>query len=129
MLVRAGLSDGVLVKEERTYKRLVEVLGMARHCGRIPCEALRDDTAISAEPAAYDDGPGHFPTTLLAAARDFRLDRRTGQQVRLDWPRWGERAINRPRKGLRWRATAPAVARIDLVWRLFSPWTITDPRS
>jgi hypothetical protein len=66
------------------------VLGMARHCGRIPWEALRDDTAISAEPAAYDDGPGHFHTTLLAAARDLRLDRRTGQQVRLE--AWSETA-------------------------------------
>ncbi|WP_124266642.1 MULTISPECIES: hypothetical protein [Streptomyces] len=29
------ISDGVLVKEERTYKQTVELLGMARRSGRI----------------------------------------------------------------------------------------------
>ncbi len=32
----AVLSDKMLVKEERTYKHLVEVLGMARRSGRTP---------------------------------------------------------------------------------------------
>ncbi|MGW1976720.1 hypothetical protein [Streptomyces sp. NPDC001889] len=79
----ALVSDGVLVKEERAYKRLVDVLGMARRSGRLPWEALRDDTAISAEPAAYT-GPAGFRAALLAAAEDFRLDRQTGQEIRLE---------------------------------------------
>ncbi|GGZ42768.1 hypothetical protein [Streptomyces poonensis] len=85
----ALVSDGVLAKEERTYKRLVEVLGMARRSGRIPWQALRDDTEISVVPVAYD-GPVHFHGTLLAAARDFRLDRQAGQPVSLEV--WSETA-------------------------------------
>ncbi|MEH6375883.1 hypothetical protein V7793_16325 [Streptomyces sp. KLMMK] len=83
------ISDGVLVKEERTYKRLVEVLGMARRSGRILWEALRDDTEVTAVPVAYD-GPAGFHQTLLEAARAFRLDRQAGQQVRLEV--WSETA-------------------------------------
>ncbi|MEV4442560.1 hypothetical protein AB0K09_26835 [Streptomyces sp. NPDC049577] len=77
------ISDGVLVKEERTYKRLVEVLGMARRSGRIPWEALRDDTENTAVPVAYA-GPADFHQALLEAARAFRLDRQAGQRVRLE---------------------------------------------
>ncbi|WP_367140994.1 MULTISPECIES: hypothetical protein [Streptomyces] len=83
------ISDGVLIKEERTYKRLVEVLGMARRSGRIPWEALRDDTEITAVPVAYE-GPADFHQTLLEAARGFRLDRQAGQKVRLEV--WSETA-------------------------------------
>ncbi|MCK7627981.1 hypothetical protein MUU72_33670 [Streptomyces sp. RS10V-4] len=83
------ISDGVLLKEERTYKRLVEVLGMARRSGRIPWEALRDDTEITAVPVAYDS-PADFHQTLLQAAHGFRLDRQAGQEVRLEV--WSETA-------------------------------------
>ena len=77
------ISDGVLVKEERTYKQTVELLGMARRSGRIPWEALRDDTEIRAEPVAYD-GPDDFRAGLRQAALDYRLDRQAGQPVRLE---------------------------------------------
>ncbi|MCX4791904.1 hypothetical protein OG369_39285 [Streptomyces sp. NBC_01221] len=30
------ISDGVLAKETRTYKRLIEVIGMGRRSGRTP---------------------------------------------------------------------------------------------
>lgn len=67
------ISNGVLVKEERTYKQTVELLGMARRSGRILWEALRDDTEIRAEPVAYD-GPDGFRAGLRQAALDYRLD-------------------------------------------------------
>ena len=79
----ALVSDGVLPKEERTYKRLVEVLGMARRSGRIPWEAVRDDTQIDVEPPAFA-GPGEFGQVLLAAAQDFRPDRQAGQPPQPD---------------------------------------------
>ncbi|MEU0941055.1 hypothetical protein [Embleya sp. NPDC005971] len=85
----ALVSDGVLAKEEKTYKRLVEVLGMARRSGRVPWDALRDDTAVGVEPLAYT-GPDHFRRTLLALGEDFRLDRQAGQPVRLEV--WSETA-------------------------------------
>ncbi|WP_327425368.1 hypothetical protein OG612_44700 (plasmid) [Streptomyces sp. NBC_01527] len=73
------ISDGVLVKEERTYKQTVE----ARRSGRIPWETLRDDTGIRAEPVAYE-GPDGFRAGLRRAALDYRLDRQAGQPVRLE---------------------------------------------
>ncbi|MER5870523.1 hypothetical protein [Streptomyces sp. NPDC002044] len=83
------ISDGILVKEERTYKGLVDVLGMARRSGRIPWEALRDDTAINAEPDFYD-GPADFRAAVHRAAAGYRLDRQAGQPVRLEI--WSETA-------------------------------------
>ncbi|WP_097935177.1 MULTISPECIES: hypothetical protein [unclassified Streptomyces] len=77
------ISDGVLVKEERTYKQTVELLGMARRSGRIPWEALRDDTEIRAEPVAHE-GPDDFRAGLRRAALEYRLDRQAGQPVRLE---------------------------------------------
>ncbi|MFD3780282.1 hypothetical protein [Streptomyces sp. NPDC058612] len=77
------ISDGVLVKEERTYKQTVELLGMARRSGRIPWEALRDDTEIRAEPVAYE-GPDDLRAGLRQAALNYRLDRQAGQPVRLE---------------------------------------------
>jgi len=85
----ALVSDGVLPKEERAYKRLVEVLGMARRSGRIAWEAVRDDTQVEVEPAAFA-GPQEFGRALLAAADDYRLDRQAGQSVRLEV--WSETA-------------------------------------
>lgn len=83
------ISDGVLAKENRTYKRLIEIIGMARRSGRIPWEALRDDTEIRAEPAAYAD-PDDFHAAVRQAAAGYRLDRQTGQPVRLEL--WSETA-------------------------------------
>ncbi|MFJ1787264.1 hypothetical protein ACIOML_23525 [Streptomyces anulatus] len=77
------ISDVVMTKEERTYKQSVELLGMARRSGRIPWEALRDDTEIRAEPVAYE-GPDDFRVGLRRAALEYRLDRQAGQPVRLE---------------------------------------------
>ncbi|MFF2331828.1 MULTISPECIES: hypothetical protein [unclassified Streptomyces] len=72
-----------MVKEERTYKQTVELLGMARRSGRIRWEALRDDTEIRAEPIAYD-GPDDFRAGLRQVALDYCLDGQAGQPVRLE---------------------------------------------
>ncbi|GAA0451984.1 hypothetical protein [Streptomyces olivaceiscleroticus] len=85
----ALVSDGVLVKEERTYKRLAEILGMARRSGRIPWEALRDDTETVAAPIACA-GPEEFRAAQRQAAEAFRLDRQAGQPTRLEV--WSETA-------------------------------------
>ncbi|MEV1049029.1 hypothetical protein [Streptomyces sp. NPDC049916] len=77
------ISNGVMVKEERTYKQTVELLGMARRSGRIPWEALCDDTEIRAEPLAYE-GPDDFRAGLRRAALEYRLGRQAGQPVRLE---------------------------------------------
>ncbi|MFE3560196.1 hypothetical protein ACFXKW_35870 [Streptomyces sp. NPDC059193] len=77
------ISDGVLPKEGRPYKRLIEVMGMARRSGRVPWEALRDDTEIRAEPAFYA-GPDDFRAALRQAAAEYQLDRQTGQPLRLE---------------------------------------------
>ncbi|MFV0131409.1 hypothetical protein ACLGI4_27490 [Streptomyces sp. HMX112] len=79
----AAVADGVLAKQERTYKRLVDVLGMARRSGRISWLAIRDDTGPAVEPRAYD-GPDGFLRALGEAARDYRLDRQAGQEARLE---------------------------------------------
>ncbi|MFG3506780.1 hypothetical protein ACGF5F_14840 [Streptomyces sp. NPDC047821] len=79
----AAVSDGVLAKQERTYKRLVDLLGMARRSGRISWLAIRDGTDTVMEPVAYD-GPEGFRRAQLDAARAFRLDRQAGQEARLE---------------------------------------------
>ncbi|MDN3293291.1 hypothetical protein QWM81_04350 [Streptomyces ficellus] len=79
----AAVVGGVLAKQERTYKRLVELLGMARRSGRISWLAIRDDTEAAVEPVAYD-GPDGFRRAQLDAARGFRLDRQAGQEARLE---------------------------------------------
>ncbi|MFD6967402.1 hypothetical protein [Streptomyces sp. NPDC059949] len=83
------ISDAVLAKESRTYKRLIEVIGMGRRSGRIPWEALRDDTELKAEPVFYA-GPDDFHAALRQAAEGYRLDRQTGQPIRLEV--WSETA-------------------------------------
>lgn len=77
------LSDGVLLKAERTYKRLVEVVGMGRRSGRIPCDAIRDDSEIAVEPSTLET-PEDFHERVVTAARGFRLDRQNGQAERIE---------------------------------------------
>ncbi|MFF8289626.1 hypothetical protein ACF068_10420 [Streptomyces sp. NPDC016309] len=79
----AAVSDGVLVRQERTYKRLVDLLGMARRSGRISWLAIGDGTDAVVEPVAYD-GPEGFRRAQLEAVRGFRLDRQAGQEARLE---------------------------------------------
>ncbi|MET9803083.1 hypothetical protein [Streptomyces sp. NPDC006368] len=79
----AAVADGVLVKQERTYRRLVDVLDMARRSGRISWLAIRDDTDPPVEPRTFD-GPGGFHRAVADAARDYRLDRQAGQEARLE---------------------------------------------
>ncbi|MFF8830969.1 hypothetical protein [Streptomyces sp. NPDC015131] len=79
----AAVADGVLTRQERTYKRLVDVLGMARRSGRVSWLAIGDGTDPAVEPVAYD-GPGGFRQAQLEAARGFRLDRQAGQEDRLE---------------------------------------------
>ncbi|MFJ5156377.1 hypothetical protein ACIQCF_33420 [Streptomyces sp. NPDC088353] len=51
------LSDGVLARTERDYKRMCAYAGMARHSGRIPWDAIRDDTQIAVEAPPSFAGP------------------------------------------------------------------------
>ncbi|MFI1293787.1 hypothetical protein ACH4VM_36110 [Streptomyces sp. NPDC020792] len=51
------LSDGVLAKTERDYKRMCAYAGMARHSGRISWDAIRDDTQIAVEAPPSFAGP------------------------------------------------------------------------
>lgn len=79
----AAVSDEVLEKTERGYRRLQETLGMARRSGRIPWEAIRDDSGAHALPTAFA-GPAAFRAGLRRAAERYRLDRQKGQPVRLE---------------------------------------------
>ncbi|MEU6996664.1 DUF3418 domain-containing protein, partial [Streptomyces sp. NPDC046465] len=56
-LFYALVSDGVLAKSERAYRRLGEVVGMGRRSGRIPWEAIRDDSGSCREPVPAFTGP------------------------------------------------------------------------
>ncbi|MEV1005038.1 hypothetical protein [Nonomuraea sp. NPDC050202] len=78
------LSDGVLAKSERDYKRMCEYVGMARRSGRIDWDVIRDDTQIAVQaPPSFTD-PHNFWTAVARAADDYRVDRQAGQPVRLE---------------------------------------------
>ncbi|WP_069874427.1 hypothetical protein [Streptomyces malaysiensis] len=84
----AAVSDGVLAKTERAYKRLVEVVGMGRRSGRIPWEVIRDDSGARAEsPIAFADLRA-FRDGLRRAAEAYRRDGQEGQPIRLEL--WSE---------------------------------------
>ncbi|MFE6892074.1 hypothetical protein [Streptomyces sp. NPDC057694] len=86
----AAVSDGVLEKTERAYKRLGEAVGMGRRSGRIPWEAIRDDTGTCVEPPPTFTGPEDFHTTMRRAAQRYRRDRQEGQAQVLEL--WSESA-------------------------------------
>jgi hypothetical protein len=79
----AAVSDGVVAKTERGYARIKETIGMARRSGRIPWEVIRDDSGARAVPTAAA-GPQAFLEGLRRAVEGYRLDRQTGQPVRLE---------------------------------------------
>ncbi|WP_327309822.1 hypothetical protein OG730_41805 (plasmid) [Streptomyces sp. NBC_01298] len=78
------VSDGVLAKTERDYKRMCEYVGMARRSGRIGWEVIRDDTQVAVQAPQAFDGPADFWATVKAAADEYRVDRQAGQPVRLE---------------------------------------------
>ncbi|MFJ5120897.1 hypothetical protein [Kitasatospora sp. NPDC088548] len=84
------VSDGVMAKTERDYKRMCEYVGMARRSGRIPWDAIRDDTQVAIEAPPSFAGPGEFFTAVEVAVDDYRVDRQAGQPVRLEL--WSETA-------------------------------------
>jgi hypothetical protein len=69
-------------KTEAAYERLCEHLGRARRAGIIPFASIRDDGGARHEAAAYA-GSAAFIAAVGHAARAFRMDRQTGQPVRL----------------------------------------------
>ncbi|MET9428422.1 MULTISPECIES: hypothetical protein [unclassified Streptomyces] len=79
----ATVADGALAKQERTYRRLVDMLGMARRAGRISWLAIGDDADPAAEPRTFE-GPIGFRRAVADAARAYRLDRQAGQEARLE---------------------------------------------
>ncbi|MCZ4102637.1 hypothetical protein [Streptomyces sp. H39-C1] len=80
----AAVSDGALPKTERGYKRLAEVLGMARRADRIAWEAIRDDSGTCLSPPPEFAGLEDFRTQMRQAAANFRLDRQEGQPARIE---------------------------------------------
>jgi hypothetical protein len=78
------LSDSVLEKSERDYKRMCEYVGMARRSGRITWEAIRDDTQVAVDAPPFFAGPTSFWEAVAVAADDYRVDRQGGQPVRLE---------------------------------------------
>ena len=69
-------------KTELAYSRLLETLNRARRAGLIPFEAIRDDGVTRFDPTAWE-GPHDFVDAVLRMAGRFRLDRQSGQPVRL----------------------------------------------
>ncbi|MFC9431507.1 hypothetical protein [Streptomyces sp. NPDC056987] len=84
------LSNGVLEKSERDYKRMCEYVGMARRSGRIPWDVIRDDTQIAVDAPPSFTGPEDFWAAVAASVDDYRVDRQAGQPVRLEL--WSETA-------------------------------------
>lgn len=78
------VSDEVLGKTERDYKRMCEYVGMARRARRIAWHVIRDDTQIAVEAPQAFAGPGDFWDAVAAAADGYRVDRQSGQPVRLE---------------------------------------------
>ncbi|MGR3935264.1 hypothetical protein [Streptomyces sp. BRA346] len=78
------LSDGVLEKTERDYKRMCEYVGMARRSGRIPWDMIRDDTQLAVNAPPSFAGLEDFWMAVDAAVDDYRVDRQVGQPVRLE---------------------------------------------
>ncbi|MFF7098515.1 hypothetical protein ACFY9A_40070 [Streptomyces rubradiris] len=78
------VSDGVMAKTERDYKRMCEYVGMARRSGRVPWEAIRDDTQTAVDAPLSFAGPTDFWAGVAEAADDYRVDRQAGQPARLE---------------------------------------------
>ncbi|MFJ1709225.1 hypothetical protein [Kitasatospora sp. NPDC088346] len=78
------VSDGVMAKTERDYKRMCEYVGMARRSARVPWEAIRDDTQTAVDAPPSFTGPADFWAAVAEAADDYRVDRQAGQPVRLE---------------------------------------------
>ncbi|PRH76090.1 hypothetical protein C6N75_27475 [Streptomyces solincola] len=77
----AAVAAGALAGQERSYRRLVELIGMARRSGRISWLAVHDDTDTAVLPTAYD-GPDAFRRARVEAVHGYRLDRQAGQEAR-----------------------------------------------
>ncbi|MEU4655042.1 hypothetical protein AB0G32_14080 [Streptomyces sp. NPDC023723] len=86
----AAVSDGVLDKTERAYRRLGEAVGMGRRSGRIAWDALRDDSGTCLAPPPAFAGPEDFRTMMRRAAEGYRRDRQEGQEQVLEL--WSESA-------------------------------------
>jgi hypothetical protein len=69
-------------KDERAYDRLGETLNRARRAGLIDWDDIRDDGFTKRTPTSFDD-PSEWAKTVLAFAKDYRLDRQRFQDGRL----------------------------------------------
>ena len=69
-------------KTETAYARLCETVNRARRAGLIRFAAIRDDGPARYEWISYAD-PASFLAEMQADAQRFRLDRQSGQAVRL----------------------------------------------
>ena len=69
-------------KTEKAYARLCETINRGRRAGLIDFDAFRDDGIKRLAPSSWS-GPDQFRATFSREAERFRLDRQTGQPVRL----------------------------------------------
>lgn len=69
-------------KTELGYKRLVELMNMARRAGLVPMQSIRDDGFTEVAPRCWE-GTEQLVETVKATVRRFRLDRQDGQPRRL----------------------------------------------
>lgn len=69
-------------KTEKAYGRLCETLNRARRSGLIDFGAIRDDGLTRIEPQTWA-GTAEFLRGVQTAAANFRMDRQSGQPVRL----------------------------------------------
>ena len=69
-------------KDEKGYKRLVEMLTTARRGRAIEMDAIRDDGGHDIEPTFYADADD-FLDSVRRWSTTFRLDRTLGQETRL----------------------------------------------
>lgn len=69
-------------KTETAYARLCEAANRARRAGLVPFKAIRDDGAARYQPPAWASADA-FLADMRGEAERFRLDRQTGQPVRL----------------------------------------------
>lgn len=69
-------------KTELGYKRLIELLNMARRAGLVPMASIRDDGFAERSPSAWRDSR-HLVDSVAATVEAFRLDRQAGQPRRL----------------------------------------------
>jgi hypothetical protein len=69
-------------KDDKAYERLGELLNKARRARMIPMDVMRDGGGTRDDPESWEDAE-HYLRAVRRQAETLRLDRSTGQDVRL----------------------------------------------